>query len=62
MSDDAFDAEAYMTTAAGMLGLTIDAAWKPGVIDNLKRSRQIAQAFLGEALSDETEPAPVFKA
>ncbi len=62
MSKDAFDAEAFMAAAAGALGLEIEEAWKPGVIDNLVRSRAIAQAFLGQPLPDDTEPAAIFKA
>jgi hypothetical protein len=61
MSDVPFDAEAYMAAAATALGLSLNEAWKPGVLDNLKRSHQIAQGFLGFALPDETEPASRFE-
>ena len=61
MSQPPFDAEAFMTTAAAALDLSLDESWKPGIIDNLERSRQIAQVFLGFALPDETEPASRFE-
>lgn len=37
------------------------AGWKPAVLDNLIRSRQIAQAVLNFPLPDTVEPASVFK-
>lgn len=61
MSKAPFDPEAYMAAAAAALGLSLDEAWKPGILDNLKRSHQIAQGFLGFALPDETEPASRFE-
>jgi hypothetical protein len=61
MSQDAFDAEAYLTAAAAALNLQIEPAWKPAVLDNLQRSRQIAQAVLNFPLPDEIEPASIFK-
>lgn len=61
MSRAPFDAEAYMAAAAAALGLTLDETWKPGTLDNLKRSYQIAQTFLDFPLPDETEPASRFE-
>jgi len=61
MSQDAFDAEAYLEAAAAALGLQIEAEWKPAVLDNLQRSRQIAQAVLSFPLPDTVEPASVFR-
>jgi len=61
MSQAPFDAEAYMTAAAAALGITLDEAWKPGILDNLKRSHQIAQGFLGFPLPDAVEPASRFE-
>jgi len=56
-----FDAEAFMTVAADLLGIALEEAWKPGVLDNLKRSHQIAQAFLNFPLPDDVEPASRFE-
>jgi hypothetical protein len=61
MSQDAFDAEAYLEAAAAALGLQIEPEWKPAVLDNLQRSRQIAQAVLNFPLPDTVEPASVFR-
>lgn len=61
MSAPEFDPAAYMETAAAALGITLEESWKPGVIDNLARSHQIAQAFLGQALEDDVEPASRFE-
>ncbi|MCW0232272.1 MAG: DUF4089 domain-containing protein [Ferrovibrio sp.] len=61
MSQDAFDAEAYLEAAAAAMGLDIAPEWKPAVLDNLVRSRQIAQAVLSFPLPDTIEPASVFK-
>ncbi|WP_374300650.1 DUF4089 domain-containing protein [Ferrovibrio sp.] len=60
MSQSLFDADSYMEAAATALGLSLEEAWKPGVVDNLKRSHQIAQAFLAFPLPDDTEPASSF--
>ncbi|WP_300301964.1 DUF4089 domain-containing protein [Ferrovibrio sp.] len=61
MSHPPFDAEAYMAAAAQALGITLDEAWKPGVIDNLNRAHAIAQAFLDFPLPDDVEPASRFE-
>jgi len=61
MSGRTFDARAYMEIAAAVLGLSLDDAWKPGIIDNLERSAQIAQAFLDFPLPDDVEPASRFE-
>lgn len=61
MSKDDFDAAAFMAQAAAAMGLEIEESWKPAVIDNLQRSRQIAQAVLDFPLPDDVEPASSFK-
>jgi hypothetical protein len=61
MSQDAFDAEAYLEATAAAMNLVIAPEWKPAVLDNLIRSRQIAQAVLNFPLPDTVEPASVFK-
>lgn len=61
MSQDTFDAEAFMAATAAAMNLTIASEWKPAVLDNLVRSRQIAQAVLDFPLPDTVEPASVFK-
>lgn len=61
MSQDTFDAEAYLEATAAAMNITIAPDWKPAVLDNLIRSRQIAQAVLNFPLPDTIEPASVFK-
>lgn len=61
MSKDAFDAEAFLDATAAAMNLQIAPEWRPAVLDNLLRSRQIAQAVLSFPLPDEIEPASVFK-
>jgi hypothetical protein len=61
MSQDTFDAEAYLEATAAVMNIAIAPDWKPAVLDNLIRSRQIAQAVLNFPLPDTVEPASVFK-
>lgn len=61
MTSRTFDAQAYMQVAAGALGVVLDDTWKPGIIDNLQRSHQIAAAFLDFPLADDVEPASHFE-
>jgi hypothetical protein len=61
MSQDTFDAEAYLEATAAAMNLTIAPDWKSAVLDNLIRSRQIAQAVLNFPLPDTVEPASIFK-
>jgi hypothetical protein len=56
-----FDPVAHMHATAAMLGIALDESWKPGITDNLLRSYQIAQAFLGHLLEDDVEPASRFE-
>jgi len=60
MNKPPFDAESYMTIMVAALGLNVEEEWKPGIIDNLRRSHQIAQGFLEFPLPDEIEPASTF--
>lgn len=62
MTQKPFDAEAYLAAATDLAGLSIPAACRPGVIDNLQRAHAIAQAFLHKPLPDETDPGAVFAA
>jgi hypothetical protein len=61
MNQDAFDAETYLEAVAAAMELTIAPEWKANVLDNLMRSRQIAQAVLDFPLPDVVDPASVFK-
>ena len=59
--DDGFDAEAVADAAAAMLGLTITAEQRPGVLMHLANTRRVARAVLDFPLPDETENGPVFR-
>lgn len=61
MSKNAFDANAFLDAAAAAMNLSIDPEWRPAVLDNLTRSRQIAQAVLDFPLPDDIEAASIFK-
>lgn len=61
MSKDDFDPEAFLDAVAAAMGLGIDAEWRPAVLDNLTRSRQIAQTLLDFPLPDDIEPASIYQ-
>jgi hypothetical protein len=60
MSADPLDD--YIDSAAKVLALPIEAAWKPAVRANLEVSLRFARTVGQFALPDETEPASVFAA
>ena len=60
MSADPLDD--YIDSAANLLALPIEAAWKPAVRTNLEVSLRLARIVDQFALPEETEPASVFKA
>ena len=54
--------DAYIESAAALLGLPLEPAWKGPVRANLEVTLKLA-ALVGEKeLPDDAEPAPVFKA
>jgi hypothetical protein len=55
-----FDLEAHAEAMAAALGLTIQPAWKPTVVANLKATAAAAELLLALPLEDHVEPAPVF--
>jgi hypothetical protein len=50
----------YADQASAALGLTLDPAHRPGVVQNLERASVIAAPLLAFALPDDLEPAHVF--
>jgi hypothetical protein len=52
----------YIAAAAGALDLRIDPAWLPGIRTHLEITLRHGAIASAEALPDEAEPAPVFKA
>ncbi|WP_287745668.1 DUF4089 domain-containing protein [Methylobacterium sp.] len=53
---------AYVDAAAPLLGLTVDPAWRDGVVGHLGAILAAAGRALSEPLPDELEAAPVFEA
>ena len=54
------DAEIYVATAAPMLDLDLPPATREAVAANLANLRTMAGLFMGIALGDDVDPAPVF--
>jgi hypothetical protein len=61
MADHPEDIEAYVDAAAKLVGLPLDPAHRPGVVQNLGRIAQMAALVMAFPLPEETEPAPVFE-
>jgi len=61
MEKPPFDPEAFMEAASALLGIEIDPAFRPGVIDNLRRSAAIAAPMLDFPLADDLEAATPFR-
>ena len=62
MPEQKFDPETYVDASAALVGLPIDPAHRPGVILNLERLAQLAALLMEFPLTNEAEPAPVFRA
>jgi hypothetical protein len=54
--------DAFISAGVRALGLEIEAAWMPSVRTHLAVSLRHAGLVAGQALPDDAEPAPVFKA
>lgn len=61
MSEQSFDADAYVEAAAAAVGLAIAPAHRPGVVQNLERIAALARRLMDEPLAGTDEPAPVFE-
>ena len=59
-ADKIFDAARYVEQAASAVGLTLDPAYCPGVVENMTRIQALAGSFLDFSLPDEEEPGFVF--
>ncbi|HWJ73518.1 MAG TPA: DUF4089 domain-containing protein [Kaistia sp.] len=56
-----FDAAAHVAHMEQVMGLTIDEAWRAGVVANMAATARAAALVTEFALDDHVEPAPVFK-
>ena len=62
MTDKPDPLDAFIESAAALLAIPIEPAWKPTVKSNLETTLKLA-AFVGEwELPDDAEPAPVYTA
>lgn len=52
----------FIDSAAKVLSLPLEPAWKPAVRANLEASLKLANMVSEFPLPDDAEPAPVFKA
>ena len=52
---------AYVDAISALVGLKIDPAYRPAVIENLRRAQAIAGVALSAPLADDLESAPVFR-
>jgi hypothetical protein len=55
------DLDQYLDAAAALIGLPIPDECRAGVLENLERMQQVAQAFLSFPLPAEIEPANTFE-
>jgi hypothetical protein len=53
--------DAFMEASAAMLGLTITAAHKPAIVENLRLIRGHLANVLSFEMPDREEPAPVYE-
>ena len=56
------DLDAYIASAARLLRLPLEDAWRPAVRTNLEVTLRLAALVDAFPLPDDTEPAPVFRA
>ncbi len=56
-----FDAAAHADAMAASLGLAIDPAWRPAVVEHLAAIARAAELVLTFEPAAESEPAPVYE-
>jgi hypothetical protein len=59
--DTRFDPARYVEEAAPLMGITLDPAHKPGIVENMARLAAMADLVMGFPLPEETELGPVFR-
>ncbi|MGE0748205.1 MAG: DUF4089 domain-containing protein [Rhodospirillales bacterium] len=55
-----FDAAAYVDLVAPLMGLDLDPAHRPGVVENLALIARLADAVATFPLPDDVEAGPIF--
>jgi hypothetical protein len=61
LADCPLDVETYVDAAVALIELPLDPAHRPGVILNMQRIAEMAALVMAFPLSDDVEPAPVFR-
>ena len=61
MSSDP-EIDAWLDASAVLLGIPIAGAWREGVRQHLRITREMAERVLDFPLPDDADPAPVFRA
>ena len=56
-----FDPAAHLDAVAAGLGLTIEAEWRPVVLEHLAAIARAAELVMGFELPEDAEPAPRFE-
>jgi hypothetical protein len=56
------DLDAWLDASAAVLGLAVAPEWREAVRLHLRITRDLAQRVLEFQLSDDADPAPVFRA
>ncbi len=59
---ESWPGEAFIESGCALMGLSLDPAWRPGVIGNLRTLMAQGGLLLDDPLPDGLEPAPVFMA
>ncbi len=62
MAHDPTTVEAYADAAAAALGIPLTPERRPGVLGHLSAMFVMGDRFIDQAIDEETEPAPVFRA
>lgn len=62
MTEPVFDPQAHVVHMEGVMGLSIDPAWRPGVVANLATAARMAALVLDFPVEDDVEPAGVYEA
>ncbi len=61
MSAQSFDAKAHVAHMEAVLGLTIEEAWRDGVVANMAATARAAALVMEFKLDDHVDPAPRFE-
>ncbi|MGE0746279.1 MAG: hypothetical protein AB7K86_13565 [Rhodospirillales bacterium] len=61
MADAKPDPAAFADAAAVQLGLDVDQAWRPGIVQHLKNFRGLYESVVGDGAALPDDPAAVYR-